>query len=259
MIDRPTPRAHRLLAPNPGPMTLEGTNTWLLAEPGAARAVVVDPGPDDEGHLTAVLAAAAGRDLSIGLVLLTHGHPDHSEGAAALAAKTGAPVRGVDPAYRRGDGGGLDDGAVVTLDGLTVEVVATPGHTSDSVCLLLPADGALLTGDTLLGRGWTVVAHPDGRLADYLSSLRRLRSLCADTPAPTLLPGHGPARSDAVAVIDAYLAHRVERLAQVRDAVAAGSTDAADVVRRVYADVDPMLWPAAEQSVRAQLDYLSGR
>ncbi len=258
MTDRPTPRAQRVLAPNPGPMTLEGTNTWLLAEPGAARAVVVDPGPDDDRHLAAVLAAAAARELSIGLVLLTHGHPDHAEGAGRLAARTGAPVAAYDPAYRRG-GGGLPDGGIVHLDGLAIEVVVTPGHTADSVCLLLPADGALLTGDTLLGRGWTVVAHPAGRLADYLASLRRLRAVCAETPVPTLLPGHGPVRTDAVAVIDAYLAHRAERLGQVRTAVAAGGTDAADVVRRVYADVDPALWPAAEQSVRAQLDYLSGR
>lgn len=259
MTDRPTPRAQRVLAPNPGPMTLEGTNTWLLAEPGAARAVVVDPGPDDDGHLGAVLGAAAARRLSIGLVVLTHGHPDHAEGAGALAARTGATVAAYDPAYRLGGGGGLPDRARVRLDGLTLEVVTTPGHTADSVCLLLPADGALLTGDTLLGRGWTVVAHPDGRLADYLSSLRRLRSLCAVTPVPTLLPGHGPVRTDAVTVIDGYLAHRVERLAQVQEAVAAGGTDPVDVVQRVYADVDPELWPAAEQSVRAQLDYLSGR
>jgi len=258
VTDRPTPRAQRLLAPNPGPMTLEGTNTWLLAEPGATRAVLVDPGPDDERHRTTLLSAAAARGLQIALVLLTHGHPDHADGAERLTAATGAPVRAFDPAYRIG-ADGLADGDVVTLDGLDLEVVATPGHTSDSVCLLIRADRALLTGDTLLGRGWTVVAHPDGRLADYLSSLHRLRSLCADRPVQTLLPGHGPIRTDPVEVIDGYLTHRAERLAQVQRAVGAGATDAADVVRRVYADVDPALWPAAEQSVRAQLGYLSGR
>ena len=254
MTGRPVPRAERLLAPNPGPMTLDGTNTWLLAEPGARRAVVVDPGPDDERHLDAILAAADVRGVAIGLVLLTHGHPDHSGAAPALAARTGAPVLANDPAYRVG-GDGLAAGDRVTLDGLELEIFATPGHTADSVCLLLGADRALLTGDTVLGRGWSVVAHPDGRLADYLESLHRLRTICAERAA-TLLPGHGPVRTDAVAVLDAYLAHRTERLAQVRSALEAGATDAAEVVRRVYADVDPALWPAAGQSVRAQLEYL---
>lgn len=253
-MDRPTERAQRVLAPNPGPMTLEGTNTWLLAEPEASRAVLVDPGPSSEAHLAAVLAAARARGLSIALVLLTHGHPDHAEGAARMAAETGARVRAYDPAYRVGDEG-LADGDILMLDGLELEVVTTPGHTADSVCLLLPADGALLTGDTVLGRGWTVVAHPDGRLADYLASLRRLQELCA-AAAPTLLPGHGPVRTDAVAALDDYLTHRAERLAQVRAAVDAGAVDATDVVRRVYAEIEPALWPAAEQSVRAQLDYL---
>lgn len=258
MSERPTPRAERVLAPNPGPMTLEGTNSWLLAEPGATRALIVDPGPDDDHHLQALLERAAARGLEIALVLLTHGHPDHAAGAAALAAATGAPVRARDPAYARG-AEALRNGEVLTLDGLQVEVVATPGHTADSVCLLLGADRALLTGDTLLlGRGWTVVAHPDGRLADYLRSLDRLRSLCADAAVELVLPGHGPVRGDPVALIEDYRAHRAERLAQVRRAVEGGADDAGDVVRIVYADVDPALWPAAEWSVQAQLDYLAG-
>jgi len=258
MTDRPTPRAQRVLAPNPGPMTLEGTNTWLLAEPGATRAVLVDPGPDDERHRTAVLMEAAVRGLQIALVLLTHGHPDHADGAERLTAAVGAPMRAFDPAYRIGPDG-LVDGDIVALDGLELLVVATPGHTADSVCLLVRADGSLLTGDTLLGRGWTVVAHPDGRLGDYLSSLERLRSLCAETPVTALLPGHGPVRPDAVPLIDGYVAHRAERLAQVQRAVEEGAEQPAEVVRRVYADVSRALWPAAEQSVRAQLDYLRER
>jgi glyoxylase-like metal-dependent hydrolase (beta-lactamase superfamily II) len=136
--------------------------------------------------------------------------------------------------------------------------VLTPGHSSDSVCFLLRADRALLTGDTVLGRGTTVVAHPDGRLHDYLESIQRLRDL-ADSEIDVLLPGHGPVLDRPVEVLDYYLSHRRERLEQVRDAVAAGATDAADVVRRVYADVDPSLWSAAELSVRAQLDYLQDR
>jgi glyoxylase-like metal-dependent hydrolase (beta-lactamase superfamily II) len=125
------PRARCVLAPNPGPMTLEGTNTWLLAEPGAADAVVVDPGPADEAHLRAVLAAAAEDGRAVRLVLLTHGHPDHAAGARRFADLAGAvPVRALDPAHRLGREG-LGDGEVVSLAGLELTVVATPGHTAD--------------------------------------------------------------------------------------------------------------------------------
>jgi glyoxylase-like metal-dependent hydrolase (beta-lactamase superfamily II) len=145
----------------------------------------------------------------------------------------------------------------VAMDGLEVRVVSTPGHTADSLSFVLPADRAVLTGDTILGRGTTVVAWPEGRLADYLASLRRLRALAESGAVVTVLPGHGPVLEDqAVAAIDYYLAHRAERLAQVAEALAAGDQTPADVVRRVYADVDQSLWPAAELSVRAQVDYL---
>jgi glyoxylase-like metal-dependent hydrolase (beta-lactamase superfamily II) len=238
----------RLLAPNPGPMTLEGTNTWVLREPGDERCVVVDPGPLDSGHLARVAEHGP-----VALILLTHGHYDHAEGAPALHEMTGAPVVARDPALCV-DADPLDADAreVAGIEWLTV---LTPGHSSDSVCLVLPADRALLTGDTILGRGTTVVAYPDGRLGDYLDSLQRLRDL-AGSELDVLLPGHGPVLDAPVEVLDFYLAHRAERLAQVRDAVAGGAADAAQVVRVVYADVDPVLWPAAEKSVRAQLDYL---
>src|SRR3954454_19289548 len=137
------------------------------------RGAVLDPGPADEGHLTAVVLAAQERDAAIGLVLLTHGHLDHSESARAFAGRLGVPVRALDPAQRLGEEG-LAGGDVVELDGLAVEVVATPGHTGDSLSFVLPDSGGLLTGDTVLGRGTTVVPHPDGRLADYLVLLRRL-------------------------------------------------------------------------------------
>ena len=183
--------ARCVLAPNPGPMTLDGTNTWVLSAPGARRAVVVDPGPADEGHLAAVVRAAQERDASIALVLLTHGHLDHSESARAFAGRLGAPVRALDPAQRLGEEG-LAGGDVVELDGLAVEVVATPGHTGDSLSFVLPNSGGLLTGDTVLGRGTTVVAHPDGRLADYLDSLRRLEELVAVRGLRTCCPATGP-------------------------------------------------------------------
>jgi glyoxylase-like metal-dependent hydrolase (beta-lactamase superfamily II) len=242
-----TPFASVLLARNPSPMTLEGTNTWLLRAASSEPCLVVDPGPDDEAHLSAV-AAAAGHVTGI---LLTHGHPDHAAGAAAFRTLTGAPVRALDPAQRLG-GAGLGEGDVVAAAGVEVRVLATPGHTSDSLCFAV--GDAVLTGDTVLGRGSTVVAWPDGRLVDYLDSLRRLR----DIGTKAVLPGHGPELPDLAAVASAYLAHREERLAQVRAALDQLGRDASamDVVRVVYADVDPVLWPAGVWSVRAQLDYL---
>jgi len=253
--------ARCVLAPNAGPMTLEGTNTWLLAAPGADAGVVVDPGPLDGGHLAAVRAAAAEAGVRVGVVLLTHGHPDHAEGARRFAELAGARVRALDPAHRLGDEG-LAGGDVVAVDGLELAVIATPGHTSDSLSFLLSGStvsgGALLTGDTVLGRGTTLIAHPDGRLGDYLASLERLAVL-AGGGVSAVLPGHGPVLDHPVAAIEGYLVHRRQRLAQVAEAVAAGAGSARQVVEVVYADVDPVLWPAAELSVRAQLDYLAGR
>lgn len=244
-------RATCVLAPNAGPMTLDGTNTWVVREPGARRSVVVDPGPLDAGHLDRVLEAAG----DVAVVVLTHGHADHSEGARAFAERARCGVRALDPAHRLG-AEGLHDTDVIAVDGLELRVVGTPGHTSDSLSFVLPAERAVLTGDTVLGRGTTVVAHPDGQLGAYLGSLRRLRDLAEARDVDVVWPGHGPVLDDALAVIDRYLAHRAERLDEVRAAVAAGSADPAAIVRLVYADVDERLWPAAELSVRAQLAYL---
>lgn len=238
-------------------MTLEGTNTYVLRggdSSDADSAVVVDPGPLDEAHLEAVAAHGP-----VGLVLLTHGHPDHSDGARRLHEMTGAPVVAADPAFCIGAAPWSPDAAAESVAGLQLQVLATPGHTSDSVCFVVTdndGEHGLLTGDTILGRGTTVVAHPDGRLGDYLTSLQRVKSL-RDLGPLTLLPGHGPAGGDAGERASAYLVHRAQRLDQVRAAVAAGATTADDVVRRVYADVDESLWPAAELSVLAQLDYLA--
>ncbi|RKN17022.1 MBL fold metallo-hydrolase [Micromonospora musae] len=239
-----------LRAPNPGPMTLDGTNTWLLRAPGAEHAVVVDPGPADEAHLAAIAAHGP-----VALVLITHGHPDHTEGAPRLSELLGGvPVRAVDPVHTV-DGRPLDADTDLEIPGLSVRVVPAPGHTSDSVCFLVERgdERVVLTGDTILGRGTTVVAHPDGHLGDYLTSLEVL-STYRGVPA---LPGHGPALADCGAAADFYLAHRRARLDQVRAAVAAGATTPAEVVAAVYADLDRSLWWAAEWSVRAQLEYLA--
>ena len=258
-----TAQASVLLADNPSPMTLEGTNTWVLRGPGSPSCVVVDPGPDDEVHLRRVVEHGP-----VAQVLLTHGHPDHAAGARRFAALTGAPVRALDPAHRLGPEG-LAGGDVVAAAGLEIRVLATPGHTADSLCFLIGGDeqegepaGSIITGDTVLGRGTAVVAHPDGRLGEYLATLRRLAEL---PPGITALPGHGPELPDAAEVARAYLRHRMQRLAQVSAARAAlrarrdREPDAREIVRLVYADVDPALWPAADASVAAQLEYLRQR
>ncbi|MEO3972382.1 MBL fold metallo-hydrolase [Streptomyces sp. CAU 1734] len=258
-LDGPaTARAVRVRAPNPSAMTLDGTNTWIVSEPDSDTAVVIDPGPLDETHLRRVIDTAERAGKRIALTLLTHRHPDHSDGAVRFAELTRTAVRALDPAHRLG-GEGLTEGEVIDTGGLELRVLLTPGHTSDSLCLHLPADRAVLTGDTVLGRGTTVVAHPDGRLGDYLDSLRRLRALAVDEGVRTVLPGHGPVLDDALGVIEFYLAHRASRLAQVETAVENGRRTAAEVVAQVYAGVDPSLLPAAELSVEAQLEYLRER
>jgi glyoxylase-like metal-dependent hydrolase (beta-lactamase superfamily II) len=258
-------RAVCVLAPNASPMTLDGTNTWVLREPGSTRSVVVDPGPADPGHLSAVRETAG----EVAVVLLTHHHLDHSEAAREFAESAGCGVRALDPAYRLG-AEGLVAGDVVEVDGLEVHVVATPGHTADSLSFVLPAERTVLTGDTVLGRGTTVVAHPDGELGAYLGSLDRLHALAEAHEITTIWPGHGPLIAEALPVLDHYVAHRKQRLEQVREALRGLHAAARDgvplshetlprrVVEIVYADVDQVLWPAAELSVRAQLAYLSG-
>ncbi len=254
-----------VLADNASPMTLDGTNTWVLRDPDSSASIVVDPGPPLEDHLRAVEDAAG----SVGLVLLTHHHLDHSEAAKDWATRWGCQVRALDRSLQLG-GEGLRDGDVVGLGDVEVRVVATPGHTADSLSFLVPAEGAVLTGDTVLGRGTTVVAHPDGRLGAYLDSLDRLHALAETHEVTAIWPGHGPVIEDALGALDHYRAHRQERLEQVRSALAdleaqphpeGAPTDGLPrrIVEIVYADVDPVLWGAAELSVRAQLDYLRGR
>jgi len=251
-----TERARCVLAPNPSPMTLDGTNTWILGEPGASRVVVVDPGPKDGRHLRRVAQSVRESGCEVGLVLLTHGHPDHAAGAKKFAELAGGvPVRALDRRHRLGDEG-LAEGDVVALDGLEVAVLETPGHSDDSLCFWISADRAILTGDTVLGSGTTVV---EGKLGDYLDSLDRLREFAGTQEAGVILPGHGPKLDDPVAALGYYIDHRRQRLAQIEAALADGAKTAREVVERVYADVDKALWPAAEWSVQAQLDYLRDR
>ncbi|WP_157248708.1 MBL fold metallo-hydrolase [Nonomuraea typhae] len=252
-IDTPdgsrTAHAENVLAPNPGMMTLDGTNTWVI---GTDEVMVVDPGPDDAAHLDRVVRHLGERRVR--QILLTHGHSDHSGGARRFAELVGAPVRALDPRHRLGSEG-LADGDVVAVGGVELHVYGTPGHSFDSLCFWLPEDRAMLTGDTVLGRGTTVIAQ-DGGLADYLRSLDRLRQAAEELAADALLPGHGPVLAHPIGALDGYIRHRRERLDQIRSAQKQGARTPREIVEIVYADVDRQLWPMAEISVRAQLDYL---
>jgi glyoxylase-like metal-dependent hydrolase (beta-lactamase superfamily II) len=278
----PAPIARVILAPNPGPMTLDGTNSYVLRAPGSASVVVVDPGPLDAGHLERLAGEGP-----VELVLVTHHHADHVEGVAEFARLTGAAVRAFDPEHCHG-APPLVDGERIDAAGLEIEVLHTPGHTADSACFVLrgaasgatadsdtaetgdagdsgaresDAPAAVLTGDTILGRGTTIIADPDGALGPYLDSLARLRALGATASGPLrVLPAHGAELPDLVAICDAYLAHRAARLDQVRAALAQLGTEAgvAEVTDLVYADTDASVRSAAEASVRAQLTYLRG-
>lgn len=270
----------RRRADNPGPMTLDGTNSYVLAAPGATGVVVVDPGPLLEEHLSELAAAGA-----VELILITHHHGDHTDGSARLHELTGAPVRAALPEFCHG-ATALSDGELIQAGGLTIEVLATPGHTSDSLCFAAaraatrtestiekttestteqPAEQVILTGDTILGSGSTVICHPDGRLRDYLESLALLRHRgdqgTGNIKVPAL-PGHGPVLADIAAAAKAYEDHRAGRIAEVRNAVerlqedGTQDPDAAQVAGIVYGDIPENLQGAAQLSVAAQLAYL---
>lgn len=254
-----TPNAAVVLAPNPSYAALEGTNSWVIRGEGDARSIVVDPGPEDEGHLN-VLQSKAG---DVALILLTHRHHDHADGAERFRQLTGAPIRAFDKQYCAG-AEPLADGEVIAVDGVTprVKVVATPGHTSDSVCYFVypgeDTDGApeaILTGDTIAGRHTTMISETDGDLGAYLDSLEMLEEAGKGIP---MLPGHGPEGEDLSAYARKYIDRRNLRLDQIREALKAQGENAnvSSIVDAIYDDVDPVLRGAAEQSTRVALRYL---
>ena len=260
---RDHPAVRTVLAPNPSPMTLDGTRTYLV---GREQPVVIDPGPALDGHVEAVEVALGG--VRPAAILLTHSHADHAGAAPALAERTGAPVcmaRGaLRPAFADGlVGRWLGDGDLVETDAGTLRAIATPGHAPEHLAFLL-RQGArsswdvLFVGDHLMGQGdTTLVAPPEGDLADYLDSLERLRA----AEAEAMYPAHGPPIPDPAAALARYAAHRQVRIAQVRDALREGGpARPAALVRRVYgAELDPALARAAEGSVGAILGYLARR
>lgn len=236
-------RVDLVVAPNPGPLTGSGTNTWIISSRGSV--VVIDPGPDGDAHREATITAAAG--YSPVAVLVTHRHPDHAPAANGLAARLGIPAIGPAPSAAFRPDHLVSDGDVVRVGSVDVVAVATPGHTPDSTCYRV--GDALFTGDHIMG-GSTVIVED---MTDYLASLRRLRGAGLDR----LYPGHGPVMEDPDAMIDEYIDHRLEREAQVLAAVHAGAGTVGGVVELVYRDVDPILHAAAAISVEAHLRKLA--
>src|SRR6266540_4650523 len=227
----------RVLAPNPGIRELEGTNTWIV---GDGPTVAIDPGPDDPGHIHEV-AREAGHLVAI---LLTHDHPDHAPGAAALAAATGAPVY----AARPPEGGNhVADGQRIRARDLALTAIATPGHTPDHVAYFEERHRSLFTGDAVLGRGTSVIDPPEGDLAAYLRSLRRMREL---TPK-TIYPGHGPVVQRALAKLDEYLDHRAMREGQLLSALGDAWRTPEELAAEIYADSPPEVHELAARSVLA--------
>jgi glyoxylase-like metal-dependent hydrolase (beta-lactamase superfamily II) len=232
-----------VLAPNPGPMTGPGTNTWVIVSAGAA--VVIDPGPAIESHLDAVVAAL-GDAVPVGVVI-THTHPDHAPGAQPLAHRLGVPTIGPGPGPGFSPDRRVADGDVVEVGGERMVVVATPGHTADSTCYRL--GDALFTGDHIMGGSSVMVED----MMRYLDSLRRLQR----TGLRVIYPGHGPVMRDPDRTIAEYLAHRLDRESQILGAIRNGATTVGAIVQRVYAEVDPVLHPAAAVSVDAHLRKLA--
>lgn len=259
-----TPSAAVVLAMNPSYAALEGTNSWVIRDPEDEFSIVIDPGPEDEGHLN-VLQASADK---VTLVLLTHRHHDHADGAHRFRQLTGAPVRAFDERYCNG-GEPLQDGEIIAVGGVTprIKVVHTPGHTGDSVCFYIysgdpespeSALEGICTGDTIAGRHTTMISETDGDLGGYLDSLSKLEE---DGAGIKLLPGHGPEGEDLSAFARKYIDRREYRLDQIRKVREERGTDLSinELVDAMYDDVDPVLRGAAEQSTRVALRYLEGK
>ncbi|WP_226637472.1 MBL fold metallo-hydrolase [Brevundimonas poindexterae] len=246
--ERLTPRIRRVLARNPGPFTFAGTGTFIVGN--GASVAVIDPGPDDAGHLAALLKAVEGETVTA--VLVTHGHADHLPLARPFAQAVGAPVLGhvaVAPDTVLGDG---DE---VPGDGWTLRAVATPGHAAEHLAFALPDENALFSGDHVMGWSTSVVSPPEGDMDAYMDSLERVIAGNYDI----LWPTHGGPVTDPLPFLEALKAHRLERDRQVLDQLAQGTASALDMVPALYAGIDRALWPAAAQSLLAHLIRLDRR
>jgi glyoxylase-like metal-dependent hydrolase (beta-lactamase superfamily II) len=245
-----TARATWLLAPNPGPMTFDGTNSWVLHEPGRRGAVIVDPGPDHPDHLDALIRLAVEAGGEVAAILLSHGHFDHSQAIPELARRTGAPVLAAAPGWADRVIGG-DGPQTLEVAGLRIEAVPTPGHSDDSLSFLLPDDGSLLTGDTVLGRSAPIMFD----VGQMISSLRTIRSL-VDAGQHVVLPGHGPVIAEPRPLLDLALNAREARLAQVEEAVREGCRSVSAIADRLYGGFDERIRRPVEATVAAHVRYL---
>src|SRR3954469_8004873 len=263
-VERIAPGVRRLLAPNPSPFTYTGTQSYIVGE---GEVAVIDPGPAIPAHLTALVAALAG--ARVAAIVCTHTHRDHSPASRPLQAATGAPIVGCAPLSLEDAGPRADesfdadyrpdrilaDGGRLEGEGWTLEAVATPGHTSNPLCLALPEEGALFTGDHVMGWSTTVVAPPDGDMGDYMDSLERL--LARDDRV--YYPAHGPAVEDPRAHVRRLIDHRRMRERQILGQIERGEGHIPAMVAEMYADIDPRLFPAAGRSVLAHLVELERR
>jgi glyoxylase-like metal-dependent hydrolase (beta-lactamase superfamily II) len=262
-IEQVSPGIRRIVANNPGPFTFYGTGVYVV---GQGEVAVIDPGPLDAEHIAALQAALAGERVTH--ILLTHGHLDHSPAAAPLAAATGAPILGRPMVHRHGHAAvrvdededdsfrvdtPIHDGDRIAGPGWTLEAILTPGHTSNHVCYALLEENALFSGDHVMGWSTTVVSPPDGDMAAYMDSLRRVQG----RGFATIWPTHGPPIREPAPFLQAYLDHRLAREAQILAQIAAGRVTIPDMVAVMYAAVDPRLHPAARHSVLAHLIKLA--
>jgi glyoxylase-like metal-dependent hydrolase (beta-lactamase superfamily II)/8-oxo-dGTP pyrophosphatase MutT (NUDIX family) len=244
-MERHSPTVRRIVAPNSTVMTGPGTNTYLV---GDGEVIVIDPGTIEGLHLYSITSAATVRQI-----IVTHGHPDHISGALELAQSAGADLAASPKLLERLPGARvIGQGDSIEAGGVRLDVIETPGHASDHICLWFEAEKALFSGDLILGEGTTVISPPDGNLSDYLASLQKVAALGAQR----IYPGHFPPRDDAQAWIDYYVAHRREREEQILAALADGKKTPAEIVAVVYESYPPALHPIAERSVTAHLEKL---
>jgi len=262
--DQLSPLIRRVIANNPGPFTYVGTGTYIV---GRDEVAVIDPGPDDPAHLDAILAAIPGERVTH--IVITHHHSDHSPLAGPLKARTGAPIYGCAVATPDEDDGGvrmeaghdagfrpdvsLCGGGEIAGPGWTLEAIPTPGHTSNHLCYALKEENCLFSGDHIMGWSTTVITPPDGDMTAYLQSLELIR----ERGFSTLWPTHGAPIREVRPFIDAYIAHRQERMDQITTALASGPARIRDLVPRLYADVDARLHPAAARSMLAAMIHLT--
>lgn len=265
LAEQVDPLVRRVLAHNPSAFTYTGTQSYIVGS--GAEVAVIDPGPDEAEHIEALLATIG--DARLVAICCTHTHRDHSPAAAPLAARTGAPIIGCAPLTMDDDGPRADaafdasyradrvlaDGETVAGDGWTLVAVATPGHTSNHICLALPESGVLFTGDHVMGWSTSVVSPPDGDMTDYMASLQKLH----DREDRIYFPAHGPAIEKPRQLVRGMIGHRRSREKQILKQIGEGHTRIAQMVPRMYKGVDERLWPAAGRSVLAHLIDLDRR